>query len=95
MRTLGQRRRHGEVMVTLVVAVESFGINELKSSLSRHLGIPWQFFGQVTLVFKSAKGIMRYFSCILSLDHLQMCQGLNSHYFHIIGDGHQPNSRGL
>ena len=25
----------------------------------------------------------------------QLCQGLNSHYFHIIGDGHQPNSRGL
>ena len=25
----------------------------------------------------------------------QMCQGQNSHYFHIIGDGHQPNSRGL
>ena len=25
----------------------------------------------------------------------QMCQGLNSHYFHIIGDGHQHNSRGL
>ena len=24
-----------------------------------------------------------------------MCQGINSHYFHIIGDGHQPNSRGL
>ena len=24
-----------------------------------------------------------------------MCQGLNSLYFHIIGDGHQPNSRGL
>ena len=24
-----------------------------------------------------------------------MCQGLNSHYLHIIGDGHQPNSRGL
>ncbi len=24
-----------------------------------------------------------------------MCQGLNSHYVHIIGDGHQPNSRGL
>ena len=23
----------------------------------------------------------------------QTCQGLNSHYFHIIGDGHQPNSR--
>ena len=24
-----------------------------------------------------------------------LCQGLNSHYFHILGDGHQPNSRGL
>ena len=24
-----------------------------------------------------------------------MEQCLNSHYFHIIGDGHQPNSRGL
>ena len=22
-------------------------------------------------------------------------KSLNSHYFHIIGDGHQPNSRGL
>ena len=22
-------------------------------------------------------------------------KGLNSHYFHIMGDGHQPNSRGL
>ena len=29
----------------------------------------------------------------ISVNH--MCQGLNSHYFHIIGDGHQPNSRGL
>ena len=26
---------------------------------------------------------------------IYMSQGLNSHYFHIIGDGHQPNSRGL
>ena len=26
---------------------------------------------------------------------LHMCQGLNSHYFHIIGDGHQPTGRGL
>ena len=26
---------------------------------------------------------------------IHMCWGLNSHYFHIIGDGHQPNSRGL
>ena len=27
--------------------------------------------------------------------YIYMCQGLNSHYFHILGDGHQPNSRGL
>ena len=26
---------------------------------------------------------------------IQMCWGLNSHHLHIIGDGHQPNSRGL
>ena len=25
----------------------------------------------------------------------ELCQGLNSHYFHIIGDDHQPNSRDL
>ena len=24
-----------------------------------------------------------------------MCQGLNSHYFHMIGDGHQPKSVGV
>ena len=24
-----------------------------------------------------------------------MCQGLNSHYFHILGYGHEPNSKGL
>ena len=30
-----------------------------------------------------------------SLKRYHMCQGLNSDYFHIIGDGHQPNSRGL
>ena len=30
-----------------------------------------------------------------SIACLDMCQGLNSHHFHIIGDGHQPNSRGL
>ena len=27
--------------------------------------------------------------------YIYMCQGLNSHSFHAIGDGHQPNSRGL
>ena len=27
--------------------------------------------------------------------YIYVCQGLNSHYFHIVGDGHQPNSRGL
>ena len=26
---------------------------------------------------------------------LPVRSGLNSHYFHIIGDGHQPNSRGV
>ena len=26
---------------------------------------------------------------------IYMCQGLFSHYFHIKGDGHQPNSMGL
>ena len=31
----------------------------------------------------------------LSAESYNMCQGLNSHYFHIIGDGHQPNSRGF
>ena len=30
-----------------------------------------------------------------SFSGAHMCQGLNPHYFHIIGDGHQPNSRGL
>ena len=32
---------------------------------------------------------------VVNLMGLEMCQGLNSHYFHIIGDGHQPNSRCL
>ena len=27
--------------------------------------------------------------------YFHMCLGLNSHYFHIIGDGHQPNNRVL
>ena len=33
----------------------------------------------------------------LSVVHVCYCvrSGLNSHYFHIVGDGHQPNSRGL
>ena len=26
--------------------------------------------------------------------YIYMCQGLNTHYFNIIGHGHQPNSRG-
>ena len=30
-----------------------------------------------------------------SMYGIYMCHGLNSHYFHIMGDGHQPNSRGL
>ena len=35
------------------------------------------------------------FSQCLVFHLMHMCQGLNYHYFHIIGDGHQPNSRGL
>ena len=27
--------------------------------------------------------------------HICAIGSINSHYFHIIGDGHQPNSRGL
>ena len=27
--------------------------------------------------------------------YIHMCQGLNSHYFYIIGDGHQPKSVGV
>ncbi len=33
--------------------------------------------------------------CTRRTPGLHQCQGLNSHYFHIIGDGHQTNSRGL
>ena len=46
------------------------------------LGLPGLFLlKQVTPAFVSAM-----------LDRKYMCQGLNSHYFHIIGDGHQPNT---
>ena len=31
----------------------------------------------------------------LGSGHDHMCWGLNSYSFHIVGDGHQPNSRGL
>ena len=33
--------------------------------------------------------------CALGDEVFHMCQGLNSHYFHVIGDGHQPNTRDL
>ncbi len=39
------------------------------------------------------KGKCRWF--LTATARVYLCQGLNSHYFHIIGDGHQPNSRGL
>ena len=29
-----------------------------------------------------------------TINRKHMCQGLNSHYFHITWDGHQPNSKG-
>ena len=35
-----------------------------------------------------SNGEIRWWFC-----WVYMCHGLNSHYFHIIGDGHQPNSR--
>ena len=36
------------------------------------------------------------FMTVIEPNHgFNMRQGLNSHYFHIIGDGHQPTSRGL
>ena len=44
-------------------------------------------FNQVQLFFDATSTILS------AIQHV--CQGLNSHYFHIIGDGHQPNSRGL
>ena len=32
---------------------------------------------------------------VTDVDFVRIVRCLNSHYFHIIGDGHQPNSRGL
>ena len=40
----------------------------------------WTFFVKLTILFG---------------DYEYVRTGLNSHYFHIIGDGHQPTSRGL
>ena len=36
-----------------------------------------------------------YPNLMAGFPNLYLCQGLSSHYFHITGDGHQPNSRGL
>ena len=38
------------------------------------------------------KDEQRAFTILYLID---MCQGLNSQYFHIIGDGHQPNNNCL
>ena len=50
------------------------------------------------LDLKTHGKLMQYsfnFASEISGTKTHLCQGLNSHYFHIIGDGHQPNSRGL
>ena len=39
--------------------------------------------------------IKRGFRRIRFTGRKHTCQGLNSHYFHMIGDGHQPKNRGL
>ena len=49
--------------------------------------------GPVTPLITELFSLESISPCLLASTHL--CQGLNSHYFHIIGDGHQPNSRGL
>ena len=45
--------------------------------------------------FQSKQGAPFRFQVYNTNSCVHMCQGLNSHYFHIIGDGHRPNSRGL
>ena len=37
----------------------------------------------------------RWMEMVIEPTISHVCEGLNSHYFHMIGDGHQPNSRGL
>ena len=61
----------------------------------------WRFGWKMWDVFRfpsvDLQGVFGRFWEILSplKKKTHLCQGLNSHYFHIIGDGHQPNSRGL
>ena len=56
------------------------------------LGISLWGFGEVWV---SCQGMWaKIIECLIQ-DEIHMCQGLNANYFHIVGDGHQPNSRGL
>ena len=62
------------------------------------MGIVWEAYGNggpTIWGFLEKSLTTMYFSYDSLLSYV--CQGLNlnSHYFHIIGDGHQPNSRGL
>ena len=78
---------------------------ENKTCLKPLLGCPWKL---VTIVSKLVYNLLEVFFDFYDLIftssitspargkmYKHMCQGLNSLYFHIIGDGHQPNSRGL
>ena len=48
-----------------------------------------------SVTFKSSIVILSRDGETIDLSPLYVRSGLNYHYFHIIGDGHQPNSRGL
>ena len=54
-----------------------------------------QFVKKSSLVRISNMETVGVFRIFRSATNLFVRSGLNSHYFHIIGDGHQPNSRGL
>ena len=52
----------------------------------------------VDKVTEAGKMSLQSIRMLLNLEHLKdICAigSINSHYFHITGDGHQPNGRGL
>ena len=69
-------------------------IYEILPWMLQHVGLQVNdsnmYFGTVAMKFPQ-RGLNILQTMIIN----HGCQGLNSHYFHIIGDGHQPNSRGL
>ena len=58
-----------------------------RESIETNSRFLWEMDGQICPIDSCGERV--------AIDDTQMCQGLNSHYFHIIGDGHQPNIRGL